>query len=232
MPELSLILPVLNEAKFIERVVQDLVRVLDASKIDYQVILVENGSTDNTLDILHTMAQRNPRLTVGVAPHRGWGIAILTAYQLSRGDYLAHMPSDGQIDPQIVPELFAKLRDGTADIVKVRRVTRESGLRAFVSKTYNLLANFLFHTKLADINGCPKVYPASLLQRIHLTSPDSFIDLEMMFYARRLGLRIEEIPTLGLPRIAGKSNTDVWTVLEFLRNMVKFRLENRRAQDS
>jgi glycosyltransferase involved in cell wall biosynthesis len=228
-PELSLILPVLNEATFIERVAEELVHALEISQIDYQLVLVENGSTDGTLAVLRRLAEANPRVRVGVAPRRGWGSAILTGYRLATGAYVAHMPSDGQVDPRVVWTLLTMIKDNVADMVKVRRMTRESWLRSLVSRTYNTLANLFFNTGLADINGCPKLYPASLIRTIPLTSQDSFLDFELVIGARRLGLRVREFPIRELPRVAGKSNTNLLTVLEFLKNMVAFRLRHSAA---
>lgn len=220
MTELSLILPVLNEEEFIEKVVMETLAVMDVSGIDYEIILAENGSTDGSLEIMRMLERNHQRVRVCIAPHRGWGIAILTGYSLAKGEYFCHMPSDGQVDPATVPLLFG--RRGKNKIVKICRVTRENPLRYWNSKAYNLIANLMFRLNLRDINGCPKLYHRGCIAEINPRSKDSFIDLELQTKAKRRGYRIVEIPTAGLERMGGKSNTSLKTVMEFIRNMLRF----------
>lgn len=221
MIELSIILPVLNEAKFIGQVVQDIIVIMEASGIKYEIILAENGSTDNSLQVLNELAGKHSTIKVCVAPHRGWGIAIQTAFRVVNGDFICHMPSDGQINPTIVPRLW-HAREST-DIVKIKRVTRENFKRLANSKVYNLIAKLLFGIRLADINGCPKIYKKSHIGELSLISKDSFFDLEMIIKAKILKYKIKEIATDGLNRIGGRSNTNLKTVAEFIRNMLRFK---------
>lgn len=225
MPELSLVLPVLNEEDIIEKVVLDIVRALDAAKIDYEILMVENGSDDRSLDVLKALEKKDPRLKALVAPKRGWGIAILTGHKSAKGTFVSHMPSDGQIDPGVLPPLLEKIRAKAADIVKIKRVTRENVLRTVNSWCFNKFATLLFWLGVKDANGCPKMYPYRLLEAVKLRSEDSFIELELLVKARRLGLSIYELGTPGLERAGGKSNTNIWTVLEFIRNMIRFRVQ-------
>lgn len=220
MTDLSLILPVLNEEKFIEKVVLETLAVMDASEIDYEILLAENGSTDNSLAIMRRIEGTHPRVRVCIAPHRGWGIAILTGYSAARGEYFCHMPSDGQVDAATVPVLFGQRAKNK--IVKICRVTRENAMRYWNSKAYNMIGNLMFRLNLRDINGCPKLYHRTCVQETHPMSKDSFIDLEFQTKAKRRGYRIVEIPTAGLERIGGKSNTSLRTVMEFVRNMLRF----------
>ncbi len=221
MRELSLILPVLNEADFIDRVVDDVLHVLGKSGIDFELILAENGSTDRSLEVLKKISSKNERVQVCVAPHKGWGIALLTGFKIAEGEYIGHMPSDGQIDPGVIPGIWRRCKADT--IAKVHRVERENFLRVVNSKVYNLLANILFGVRTFDINGCPKIYPRGMVEQMKLVSRDSFIDLEMMIKARKWGYKIREVSTISHMRVGGKSNTNWRTVIEFLKNMFNYK---------
>ncbi len=226
MKELSVILPVLNEEEIITAVVANLKKVLDKEKIDYELVLVDNGSQDGSLKVVSDLAAVDNRLIVVHTPLKGWGRAIILGWEKANGRYVAHMPSDGQVDPVSLVELLTLLRQQNADIAKIKRVTRESLLRTVNSKIYNLIANLLFNIKVNDTNGCPKMFARVLVKKFDIQSLDSFLDLELLLKARFLGLRVVEIETEGLPRTGGVSNTSMLTVLEFLNNMIKFRFSS------
>lgn len=224
MPELSIILPVLNEEDIITSVIKEIRVPLNKAKIDYELILVDNGSTDRSLEVINALSKEDKRIKVVHTSHQGWGRAIILGWNKAEGKYVSHMPSDGQIDPGTLPVLLEALRNNLADIVKVSRVTRENALRKYNSKSYNFLANLLFGVKTRDTNACPKMFEKKLLNKLALKSLDSFIDLELMSKARYLNMRILEISAFGLQRTGGKSNTSIKTVLEFVGNMFKFKL--------
>lgn len=221
MTELSIILPVLNESGFIANVVKDIINVMDSSGIKYELVLAENGSTDNSLEVLRRLEKQHPTIKVCVAPHRGWGIAVLTGFNVASGEYICHMPSDGQVNHDILHRLWLEREEKT--IVQVKRVVRESRMRYLNSKAYNFIGNVIFGVRLVDINGCPKMYHRKCIDEFRLASRDSFIDLEMVAKARKLGYKIKEIPIVGLVRIGGRSNINWKTVIEFLRNMYIFK---------
>src|SRR3990167_10002747 len=222
MKELSVILPVLNEEQIITPVIADIKKVLDQEKIDYELVLVDNGSQDGSSKVISDLASADKRLVVVHTPLKGWGRAIIIGWKKANGKYVAHMPSDGQVNPVSLVELLALLWQQNADIAKIKRVTRESLLRSVNSKIYNLIANLLFNIKVTDTNGCPKMFARVLVKKFDIQSLDSFLDLELLVKARFLRLRIVEIETKGLPRTGGVSNTSMLTVLEFLNNMIKF----------
>lgn len=223
MIELSVILPVLNEETIIGPVVKDIQKYLDKVLANYEIILVDNGSVDQSFSVITSMAQQDKHLRAFHLAQKGWGRAIKYGWKNSNGKYVLHMPSDGQIDPKILPILLVSLRHQEADLVKIRRVVRESIIRKANSIIYNLIANLLFQVGTTDTNGCPKIFPKEYVKTLALQANDSFLDLELLAKARVLGLKIKEFPIEGKARVGGKSNTNLLTVIEFLKNMIKFR---------
>lgn len=222
-PELTLVLPVYNQAGYIAGVVREIEGVLRHAGVDYELILAENRSPDNTLEVLQEIARKNRRARVVEAPIKGYGGAIIQGYALARGRFVAHMGSTGQIEPRLIVECYRIVQKGKADIAKPYRAVRENWLRRANSRAFNTFANLLFSLNTHDTNSCPKVFARQWLKIFDLQFRDSFLDLELLAKARLLNLKIVEVPTHHRPRQAGKSNTSFKTIREFVSNMVRYR---------
>lgn len=223
MIELSLVLPVLNEEEIIEVVVEDVISVLQKKRIDFEIILVENESEDNSLKVIKKLARRDKRIKV-LTTKRGYGEAILGGLKKAMGKYVGYMPSDGQINTKVLPHLFKILKENKADIVGTQRITRENMTRKILSKVFNVLLNTVFSLTSKDTNGDPKIFPKKLLPVLNLKSKDSFLSAELLIKAKILGLRLKEIPTVSLSRKGGKSTVTFKTNLEFLKNILRYKL--------
>ena|SRR3989344_4128563 len=229
MPELSLILPVVNEERIISEVVADIEKVLINESIDYEILLVENESKDNTLSVIKKLAKKNKRIRVAEAK-RGYGSAVLTGLTAACGTYVSYMPSDGQIDANILGKLFDKVKTGKYDLVKIKRTNRENIQRFLRSKVFNALVHLLFAVDTWDVNGSPRIFLRDKLKILNLTYADSFIDTEFAVKAHLLDWKIREIPMRNLRRIGGKSTVRMGTIFEFIRNLLLFRFGNQLEQ--
>lgn len=222
MPELSLILPVVNEEDIIETVIAEIIKTFNKMKVDYEIVLVENESEDNSWQVINQLTKQNKRIQA-VKTKRGYGSAIIYGISKSKGKYICYMPSDGQIDVNILPKLWQLTKTEQFDVVKIKRIGRESTVRLIRSKIFNLLARLLFRIKIADINGSPRIVLKKNIEKLQLQSTDSFIDTEFAVKAKKLNFKFKEIPMRNLIRIGGKSTVQVATVIEFLRNFYYFR---------
>lgn len=220
--DLSLVLPVHNQETIITPVVQEINQVLKKAGIKNEIILVENGSTDNTLTVVKNLARRYKNIKSLTAP-KGYGSAIIAGLALSRGRFVSYMPSDGQLDPKLIPKLFKLIKSGRYDLVKIKRVTRESFIRTIRSKIFNFLSSLLFKIPVSDINGSPRIFLRKWLPILDLQYKDSFIDCEMAIKAYFLKWKIKEIPAQTLPRLGGKSTVNFRTIIEFLKNLLAYR---------
>ncbi|MEK7622403.1 MAG: glycosyltransferase family 2 protein [Patescibacteria group bacterium] len=220
--DLALVLPVQNQAEIINSVVNKIVKILTKAKINYQLIMAENGSTDNTLSVLKKMAKKNHRIKL-ITSLPGYGRAVITGLKAADGKYLGYMPSDGQCDATVLTKVFEAARKKSVDLVKVYRTSRESRLRKYISKVFNCLANLFFNLKVKDINASPTVFAAEKLQQLKLKSPDSFLDTELLIKARRFNWKIVRIPMRNFNRSGGKSTVKPAIVFEFVRNIIQWR---------
>ncbi|MBI2617084.1 glycosyltransferase family 2 protein [Candidatus Gottesmanbacteria bacterium] len=222
MLDLTIVLPVLNEEDIIENISHKIKKVLDQNNITYELVLVENGSTDKTWDVLKKIAKENTHFRI-IRAKRGYGSAVYKGLMVASGKYVCYMPSDGQVDEKIIPILFSEIKERKFDLVKIKRVNRENFIRYIRSKIYNKLARLFLPIDVEDINGSPRIFLRDRLKVLSLTYADSFIDTEFAVKAHYLDWKIKEIPMRNLDRAGGKSTVRIGTVIEFLKNLFWFR---------
>ncbi len=221
-----MVIPFYNEERNARGVVDGLVSSFDEASIDYELILVDNGSTDGSPQILEDLAEEQPdRIKVVHVPvNQGYGWGIISGLKMARGEFAGYMCGDGQIRPQDVARVFDRIRNEGYDLVKAKRVARHDGIiRKVLSAGYNLLFLFTFNVKTLDVNGSPKVVRRTLLERIAPESKDWFVDAEIMIKAKCLKLRMAEVPVEFLRREAGRSHVALAAIWEFTRNMSSYR---------
>jgi glycosyltransferase involved in cell wall biosynthesis len=224
--KLSLVIPFYNEETNLKKVIGGLSAVFKTSGIDYELILVNNGSKDKTAQLLAELAAENAgRFKVITVPENlGYGWGVINGLNAASGDYIGHMGGDGQIKPEDVLTFYERIRDSRCDMVKAARVTRRDPLiRKVLSFFFNALFYLAFKTNTKDINGSPKIYKKEYLPIFRPVSKDWFLDAEEMIKAGYLKLKISEVPVEFLEREGGKSNVHWDTVLEFLKNMYDYR---------
>ncbi len=219
---LSLVLPIHNQETIIKPVITSIYKILGNKIPSFEIIAVENGSKDNTYKILLNLQKKYGKLKVIIAK-KGYGSAIIAGLKAAKGKYLCYMPSDGQLDPELIPKLYSFIKHGKYDLLKIRRTTRESFIRSFRSKTFNILTRLLFRISVKDINGNPRIFLRKWLPILDLQFKDSFIDAEMAIKTYYLNWKIKEIPAKTLPRLGGKSTVNYKTVVEFLYNLIDYK---------
>ena len=227
MIELSVILPVHNQADIIEPVYRQIRKTLNKLPISYECLLVENGSADRSQEIVSRLAKTYTATKALTAP-LGYGSAVLTGLAKARGTYVCYMPSDGQIDLTVLPKLWNLAKSNRWDMVKVKRITRETTPRLIFSRVLAYLTALLFWIPPWDMNGSPRIVLRSKITQLNLTYKDSFIDIEFAVRAHALGWKITEIPMITLPRYGGESTRSWRTFAEFLKNLWGFRISAGR----
>lgn len=223
---LSLVIPFYNEEENIELVVSGLVNSFEKESIDYELILVNNGSVDKSPHILENLAREKPdkMKVVHVSVNQGYGWGIINGLKLASSEFIGYMCGDGQIRPKDVLKVFKTIKNENYDLVKVKRVARKDGIiRKVVSTVYNWLFLVTFNARTLDVNGTPKIFKGELLEIFSPSSKDWFIDAEMMIKAKYLNLRMGEVPVEFLRREKGGSHVELTTILEFVRNIFTYK---------
>ncbi len=216
-PRLSIILPCFNEAA-------NLPLLLNAYRDSWEdlpaeLILVDNGSTDQSTTILSQELAR-PELNfvrvIRVDHNQGYGYGLYTGLQAAQGEFIGFSHADMQYAPAVVFEAYHKLMthpNPQQALVKGKRSQRDFKA-SLITNGMSLIASTVLTTKLTDINAQPKLFHCSHLKR--LTNPPSGFqfDLYLLYQARRAGLDILTVPVIFGQRAHGQSK---WSTTIFSR---------------
>jgi glycosyltransferase involved in cell wall biosynthesis len=230
MKNLSVVLPVHNEAEGIEDYIKKINHLLTNTSLTFELLAIENGSTDQSLAILKKLAKKINNLHVHQS-EKGWGNAVQKGIELAAGKYVCYVVSDGQIDPKVITGLYDQIQKGDYDMAKISRINRENIKRLLNSRAYNLLARIVFGLSTRDVNGTPKILLSSVAKALKLESHNIAIDLELLIKLKVNGLRWLEVPVESYARETGSSSTNIKSVLEMLRYMKYFYFQKHRWKD-
>jgi glycosyltransferase involved in cell wall biosynthesis len=231
MVDLSLVMPCYNEQECVANTVRRLLAAFQAAGHRLEIVTVDNGSTDETAEILENLRLEYPSVRICTVPvNQGYGNGILSGIPHCSAEWIGFIPADGQVDPADVVHLFESVLSARGNVLgKVRRRFRMDGLqRKFISIAYNALVNVFWPgIQSLDINGTPKLMRRSVLQVMNLQSRGWFLDPEMMIKAHYMGLRVLELNAFARMRGNGISHVRTSTCWEFLRNLMDFRFSAR-----
>ena len=220
--DLSVILPVHNEAGGIEDFLTRLDSVLRHEGLLYEIICVENGSTDRSYDILLKLTKRLSTLCL-VRSTVGWGNAVRKGIEFASARYICYLVSDGQVDSATIPILYREIVAKDLVMIKGFRKNRENILRRIVSLVYNILPRLFFGLRSHDINGTPKLIRSDIVKSMVFTAPNIAFDLELLLALHTKKYPWIEVPIEGKRRVWGKSSTTMKTMLEMLGAIFQFR---------
>jgi len=227
MTSLSIVLPAYNEAANVVAAVEEVSAVAQTLGMDYEIILVNDGSRDRTGEIARTeLTSHIPNFKlVEHFPNRGYGGALKAGFGAATKELIAFTPSDNQFDFNEIRLLLAKL---TPDVTLVsgRRINRQDNfIRKLNGFGWNLVVRLLFGYLIKDIDCGFKVFRRDLLNHIHVESNGAMIDTEMLAEARARKYKITEVPVTHKPRIAGNpTGANLKVIFRAFRDLFRFRV--------
>jgi glycosyltransferase involved in cell wall biosynthesis len=227
MPELTVVVPLLNEEPNVLPLYEELTQSLSAAHIDYELVLVDDGSTDATFARLRELHQRDRRVRVlRFARNFGQTAAFAAGFAAARGNFIATIDGDLQNDPRDLPRLLELCR--THDIVSGWRRDRKDNFltRTVPSVAANYLLGVVSGIHLHD-NGCSlKVYRAAVVKPLRLR-PGMHRYLPAL--ASQLGNRVAEVVVNHRPRRYGRSKYGLSRTFTVLGDLVHLRTLMQRA---
>ena len=228
-PALSIVIPAYNEGANVTAVVEETHRVLaENTWVDsYEIVLVDDGSRDDTGRIMDALASDRRVVVVHHEVNRGFGAALKTGFTRSRGRYVTLITGDGEIGVDQALNLYRDM--GDADLMIS---TRERTV-AVDRKILTAVATLLSHLILGVTGGTNGIYVVrgEMLRRMHLVSDTGLANLEVYLQIVEWGGRIRSGVTRTRPRLSGHSKvTNVSTSSKILLEMIKLRLARRRAR--
>jgi glycosyltransferase involved in cell wall biosynthesis len=205
VPSLSFFFPALNEEAHIEDLVRKAERLLPEIALAWEIIPVDDGSTDGTKAILQRLAAENPGHVRPVhhETNQGYGKALIYGFQNARYDLVFFTDGDRQFDLGELPFLIDKLDKG--DLIAGFRMHRRDPLtRQLYGLLWVTLVNVLFGLNIRDVNCAFKLVKRSVIDRVKLSSMGAVISTELYTKAIREGFRIIQVGVTHYPRTAGR----------------------------
>jgi dolichol-phosphate mannosyltransferase len=212
--KLTLVIPLFNEEKNIEKLVGEINQSHLLQEGLGQVILVNNGSADRTGDLLRKLSADHPWIKpIYLQENVNYGGGIQHGLGLVATDFAGFIPGDLQISIDDLKKVWNEakskaIENGNKLLVKGNRVTRlDSWNTRFVSGVYTILGNSLLGLRISDVNGLPKVFHIDLFKLVKGELQKTFVwDAQLILTARSNNWKIIEVPVTFFARRAGVSS--------------------------
>jgi glycosyltransferase involved in cell wall biosynthesis len=229
-PTISIAVPLHNEEGNVKPLYREIQGVMEKTGFPYEIVLINDGSTDRTGEILMTLKQKDHHLRViELEGNFGEAAALSAGYYFSRGDWIITMDGDGQNDPRDIPAFTQKLKEGYRAVTGWRRDRQESyWQRVFPSQVANWIISQVTGVRVHD-NGCGlKGYQASLVRGFSI--PHGF----HRFLPALFGVKereVAEVMVRDRRRQHGASHYGVGRTLEVIRELstIRFVIEDVRS---
>lgn len=233
-PSVSLVIPMYNEELNIEHAVSAALESLEKYASGYEIIIVDDASTDSSPRIADRLAAANPRIRVlHHEKNRKLGGTIRTGFAAATMDFVFYMDADVPFDPDVLGRAIRAMHLTGADMIAAYRHDRtmEGLKRAIYTLVYNGLIGILFGWPHRDINFSFKLMKRRVLETIELRAEGSLIDAELVVKAKNRGFSIQQIGIDYFPRTRGESHlASFGVVLKILRELVTLYPEMRKRQ--
>ncbi len=205
-PSLSVFFPALNDSGTIASMVIRAVQAASELTPDFEVIVVDDGSTDATAEIADELARTYPNVRVVHHPtNRGYGGALQTGFRTASKDLVFYTDGDAQYDPAELAALWTHLTPD-ADVVNGYKINRSDPLhRIVIGRLYHHTVSLLFGLRVKDVDCDFRLLRRSVFERVSLEKTSGVICLELMKKLHDAGFRIVEVPVHHYHRAFGKS---------------------------
>ena len=233
-PDISFFCPAYYDEKNIRTVVEKAVDVLEKHAGNYEILVVEDGSPDDTARVADELSKKYDKVRVIHHPtNRGYGAALKTGFEnVDMYPFVCFTDGDNQFDFYDIIKMIPLLED--YDAVISYRLTKAYGVvRKGISSGYNLLVRALFGIPFRDVNSSLKIFRREVIDSIEIESTSPFVDPEILVKAHALGFRINEVGILSYPRQHGRSSSlKPMNILSAVRDMFRLWWRTRKGMDS
>ena len=221
---ITVFFPCHNEQDNIETLTIRTLKVLETISDDYEVIIVDDGSTDQTAQVAKKLTQQSPHVRLVQHPvNQGYGAALQSGFGAATKQWVFYTDGDGQFDINELPPLIDLIDQ--YDIVTCYRINRQDPLlRKFNGWAWTKLVNLLFHFNLRDIDCAFKLYRREIFDHIEMQSTGALIDTEILARAKKQGYTMTQTPVHHFPRTAGtQSGASIKVILRAFKELFKLR---------
>lgn len=228
---ISVFFPCYNEQDNVGRTVEKAMKVLKELQMDFEIIIVNDGSSDRTGEIADELAGRDSRIkVVHHKQNHGYGAALQSGFGAATKELVFYTDGDGQFDMTEMPPLLPMMEQ--YDIVSCYRLNRQDPIvRKINGWCWTKLVCLLFGMKIRDIDCAFKLYKRKIFQDMILSSTGALIDTEILARAARKGYRITQKGVHHFPRTAGsQTGANIRVILRAFKEL--FQLYRRIRKES
>lgn len=202
--KIAIVIPVYNEKENLPTLMHRLTPVMQSLGKSYEIIFIDDGSTDNSLEILKELAQKPSVKIVELTRNYGQHAAILAGFSVSNAEIIITMDADLQNPPEEIPNLVKVMEEGNYDVVgTIRKGRKDSFWRIFPSKIINMVARKITGVSLRDWGCMLRAYRRSVVERmIECHEHSTFIPALATVFSKR----VTEIEVAHDERLGGKSS--------------------------
>lgn len=227
----SILLPTYNEKENLPIIVWMIVKYMTSSKFDFEIIIIDDGSPDGTLDVAKQLVKIFGEDKIILRPREkklGLGTAYMHGLKSSTGNFIILMDADLSHHPKYIPEFIKKQKTDNSDIVTGTRYAGNGGVngwdfrRKLISCGANFLTQFLLRPGVSDLTGSFRLYKKPVLQKLidNCVSKGYVFQMEMIVRARQYKYQINEVPIAFVDRLYGESKLGASEIVQFVKGLL------------
>lgn len=227
----SILLPTYNERENLPIIIWLIVNTLDKADIDYEIIIIDDGSPDGTLEKANQLQDLYGAKKIILRPRAkklGLGTAYMHGIKHATGNFIILMDADLSHHPKFIPDMIAKQESNDYDVVSGTRYDLGGGVygwdlkRKLISRTANYISQVLLRPRATDLTGSFRLYKKEVLQKLIevCISRGYVFQMEMIIRARQHGFTIGEVPITFVDRVYGESKLGGQEVIGFAKGLL------------
>jgi len=229
---LSLVFPAFNEEDNLDRLVRDADQASKAIVQDYEIVVVDDGSTDSTPQLLEKLKSEFPNLVVYThSPNKGYTAALRPGFTSAKKDLIFYTDADNQFDLNELSLLLDRI-DNNDMVVGYRKDRQDPWIRKFVSRCFNIMSHTIFKFPVRDVDCAFKLFRREVFDKIKITSEHFMVDTEIMSKAVDYNFKVAEVGVTHLPRTAGETTVKPSDVTKTLKGMAKLYQELKQIKST
>ncbi|XP_015172750.1 PREDICTED: probable dolichol-phosphate mannosyltransferase [Polistes dominula] len=227
----SILLPTYNEVENLPIIVWLIIKYMDESKFSYEIIIIDDGSPDGTLDMAKKLQKLYGDDKIILKPREkklGLGTAYMHGIKYATGNFIILMDADLSHHPKYIPKMIELQKYQNLDIVSGTRYAGGGGVhgwdfkRKLISRGANFLTQFLLRPGASDLTGSFRLYKKDVLEKLikSCVSKGYVFQMEMIVRARQFSYTIGEVPIAFIDRVYGESKLGGSEIIQFAKGLL------------